>query len=350
MQKSFEFPEISNGLSKTVSHQEGVFAKHTQFDPLSGDRRNFTGLPLELQERLCNANGCRISLETNEGEVHYILVNVDEPQAMHCFPLINQILITSNGNSPDTYNALEPGATIDQIPVEDQQLYRYEIELGDLFPRCVLRLSKPLVNGHFDYVVRTYGKSATGSLVENEFPSTMEDHLACQSGRELGLHLDFAKYPRKQLGIKASRQVVNKECSTFALLMASENFGLAVLDGYTHPASLVRNGDRASWGFEMIHIAGGQKTQLRSNDVTGYLTEVQPWHEEIPSFSAGVSSRLPQYPECYLYSWEYHQQRGAQPTYPKRRSGKPSSCNRRHGNIQFGMSSILCISTASAKT
>lgn len=251
-------------------------ANNTIFQQLLRDGQNLDGLPAELRNQLYNARGSRLRLEANVGEVQYILVDGHKPQMGYYFPVYNQLLITSGGSSPIIYTALKPGVTMDSVPRDIQARCGYEIELGPMFPRCILRLTEPLVNAHFDYMIR-YGPNQSDDA---EFPTSWGEYLACQLGTDLNYtyNVPFADFHRKHLGVKATVQIVNKQCFPFTNLENRE--AASIIDGYTGPQSLVRNGDRASWEFDMIHKVGGEETKLRSVDAAGYLAQLQPWHDE----------------------------------------------------------------------
>ncbi|KAE9962766.1 hypothetical protein EG328_012058 [Venturia inaequalis] len=286
--------------NKILRHPLDLQAKFTRCHKVDCGQ-NLEGLPVEIEQQLINAKYCGFTLEAEEGEIQYILVDIEEPTSMYCLPLHNQILWTMGGDHPDGY-ALQPGITMDDLVPEVREKFRYEVGFGDMFSRCIVRSTKPLVHVKFDYTM-------LGN--DSEFPSTMKEHLECQNMTDLQLDAlaPWAHYHRKHLGLKAPLLIVNKQCSPWAALRACE--GLPVVDGCTGEQSLVRNGDRNCWEFHVIHISEGERVELLVDDVAAYLAEAQPWHDSEQVFLPdGTWDIDPVIPETYLHSNEHVKELG----------------------------------------
>ncbi|QDS74982.1 hypothetical protein FKW77_005294 [Venturia effusa] len=252
--------------NKILGHPQDLQARFTRSHTCS-KREDF---PPEMQQHLVSTMGSGYTLEAQRGEVQYILVDIEKPQSIYCFPIHNQILFTM-GSTDCTVHALQPGLTMENVYATQRNRFRYEIEFGDMFARCIVRSSKPLVDVHFDYTMR---------LESRIFPSTMLEHLGCQNATDTQLDglAPYARYHREHLGLKASLLVVNKQCFPFAALRASE--GVSRVDDYTGDEILVRNGNRDCWDFHMMHVSKGGVAQLLVGDVAAHLADLQPWHDD----------------------------------------------------------------------
>lgn len=285
---------------RTLRHPQDLQAKFTRCHEFNRGQ-NLEGLPVEIEQQLLNAKYRGFTLEAEQGDVQYILVDIQEPQSVYCLPLHNQILFTMGGDRPTGY-ALQPGVTMDDILPEVQDHFRYEVEFGGMFSRCIVRSTKPLVNVEFDYTMHRS---------DREFPLSMEEHLECQNMTDVQLDTlaPLARHHRKHLGLKASLLIVNKQCSPWAALRACDE--LPVVDGYAGEHSLVRNGDRNCWDFHVLHISQGERVELLVDDVAAYLAEAQPWHDYEQEFlSDGKWDTHPVIPETYLLSNEHVKELG----------------------------------------
>lgn len=221
---------------------------------------------------------------------------------MYCYPTSNQLVITGH-NCQDFY-LLKSGLSIDSFDLETQQRFRYEIDLGKLFPQCRAHINKPLIVVHFDYMIR-YPDPEEGLL--KEFPVGTKDYHKCHRGEELEVmnngnfpqYSKFVEHHRQHMGGIHQFQVVNKLnfLSRHYKIVLVEWGDLLLWEEYQphlyhfHPWAKCR---RAKvWKSRKRQVVAGKHPVRDAVDpVQHYLNYLENEHEPILTQCGPVSSHL----------------------------------------------------------